>query len=76
MRLDADDVQIARHSMGMMAEHAKLLDSALEEVGIERGLREQMVLAWWQILVSSAMAPNFKDMLEGFLGTQAEDEDA
>lgn len=64
MRLDPSDAQVQRHSMGQMADAVAILKSELERVGLEGKLRDQLVVDWWRTLISSAMQPDYAEILK------------
>ena len=64
MRLDPSDFQVQRHAIGQMAEIAGILRDELDRVGFEIGLRDDLVLEWWKLLVGSSLQPKVPDLAE------------
>ena len=67
MRLGADDVQLARHAFGQLAEMMFLLSESLKEAGFETEMRDKMVLEWWKLTVTTTQGPDFVDLFTKLL---------
>lgn len=62
MRLGADDVQLAKHAFGQLAEMMFILLESLKDAGFEREIAENMVMEWWKLTVATSQGPDLADL--------------
>lgn len=63
MRISLDDAQIARNSMGKLADLAVILDEELQRVGFSERMRGKMILSWWTTLNNSALVLDLQELI-------------
>ena len=67
MSLPLDDAQVSRHTFRMMADQTAICREELLNQGFNGSLLEQMLIAWWQSLITTSLTPNLSEIMQALL---------